>query len=91
MQEENVIHTGEEEHPFYGTVIYRGREEEYIKNILKKYRHEPATEELKKKIWEELQMAKYEGLVTIPFKVVLRRDSSGKFPDYVEIILDTKV
>lgn len=94
MQEENANHgpeTWEEEHPFYGHVIYRGREEDYIESILKKYKHEPATEELKKKIWDELQMEKYYGRVKIPFKVVLRRDSTGKFPDCVEVILDTKV
>lgn len=94
QEEENALHgPGEEdvEHPFYGHVIYRGRQEEYIENILKKYRNEPATEDLKKKIWDELQMEKYHGRVTIPFKVALRRDPTGKFPDYVEVILDTKV
>lgn len=94
MQEEDAFHspiTGEEEHPFYGHVIYRGRQEEYIEELLKKYKKEPATEELKKKIWDELQMEKYHGRITIPFKIALRRDSSGKFPDYVEVILDTKV
>ncbi len=80
-----------EEHPFYGIEIVRNQEQEYIKNLLKKYRHEPVTDELKSKIWEELQMEKYHQRVTIPFKVVLRRDAMRKFPDYIQVILDTKV
>ena len=84
-------HHTEEEHPFYGFDIIRNNEQAYINNLLKKYRNEPATEELKAKIWDELQMEKYKGNVTIPFKVVLRRDSLKKFPSCIEIILDTKV
>jgi len=80
-----------EEHPFYGHDILRDREEEYIENILKKYKKEPVTEELKKKIWDELQMEKHLGNISIPFKVVIRRDPSGQFPEFVEVILDTKV
>jgi len=79
------------EHPFYGYEIIRGREEEYIKELLKKYKKEAVTQELRKKIWDELQMEKYLGRVTIPFKVVLRRDEAKKFPDYIEVVLDTKV
>lgn len=81
----------EEEHPFYGIEIIRRKEQEYIQTLLKKYRSEPATEELKGKIWDELQMEKYNGSITIPFKVVLRKDSQKKYPDYIEVILDTKV
>lgn len=81
----------EHEHPFYGTEIVRGQEQEYIKKILKKYNKEPVTEELKAKIWDELQMEKYKGNIKIPFKVVLRRDASKKYPDCIEVILDTKV
>lgn len=81
----------EHEHPFYGYPIYRKKEQQYIEDLLKKYRDLPVNEELKKKIWDELQMEKYHGRVTIPFKVVMRRDTSGLFPDYVEVILDTKV
>ena len=80
-----------DEHPFYGQDILRGREEEYIENILKKYKKEPVTEELKKKIWDELQMEKHLGNINIPFKVVIRRDPSGQYPEFVEVILDTKV
>jgi len=79
------------QHPFYGHDIYRDREKKYIETILKKYRNEPATEELKKKIWNELQREKHCGNVTIPFKVVMRCDPSQKSGDYVEVILDTKV
>ncbi len=81
----------EHEHPFYGYEIIRRSEEEYIKELLKKYRKEKVSEELKQKIWDELQMEKYHGRLTIPFKIVARRDPSGKFPEYIEIILDTKV
>lgn len=81
----------EQEHPFYGQEILRKDQQAYINSLLKKYEQETANEELKRKIWEELQMEKYHGRVTIPFKVTLRRDSSGLFPNYVEVILDTKV
>ncbi len=81
----------EKEHPFYGVDIYRGKEQEYIRSLLKKYKHEPVTDELKAKIWDELQMEKHLGRVTIPFKVIMRRDASKKFPDYIEVLLDTKV
>ena len=81
----------EKEHPFYGYEIIRRTQQKYIQDLLKKYRNHPANEELKKKIWDELQTEKYRGNVTIPFKVTLRRDSYGKFPDYIEIMLDSKV
>lgn len=81
----------EEDHPFYGVPIYRHREQDLIREILKKYKHEPVTEELKGKIWDELQMEKYKGTITIPFKVVMRRDIHHRYPDYIEVILDTKV
>ena len=78
-------------HPFYGSDIIRRSEQEHIQELLKKYRKEPVTEELKQKIWDELQLEKHLGHVTIPFKVVMRRDTAGSFPDYIEVILDTKV
>lgn len=78
-------------HPFYGFDIIRRKEQEYIKNLLKKYKKDPVNDELKQKIWDELQMEKYLGNVTIPFKVVMRRDAAGLFPDFIEVILDTKV
>ncbi len=78
-------------HPFYGKEILADREQALINTMLKKYRHEPVNEELKKKIWDDLQQAKFLGTLTIPFKVVIRRDQTGKFPSYVEVILDTKV
>ena len=81
----------EHEHPFYDVDIFRGREQAYINKLLKKYKGDPVNEELKKKIWDELQMEKYYGRIKIPFKVVLRLDPTHKFPGYVEVILDTKV
>jgi hypothetical protein len=91
MTEHRSTHLNEEEHPFYGVEVIRRSQQEYINNLLKKYKGEPVNDELKAKIWDELQMEKYKGNVTIPFKVVMRRDSSKNFPDYIEIILDTKV
>lgn len=81
----------EHEHPFYGQEIIRHNEQAYINDLLKKYKNEPVNEELKKKIWDELQMEKYYGRITIPFKVTMRRDANGLFPDFIEVILDTKV
>lgn len=84
-------HTENEEHPFYGMNIIRRKEQEYIQKLLKKYCSESVTDELKAKIWEELQLEKYKGHITIPFKVVMRRDALKKYPDYIEVILDTKI
>lgn len=81
----------EEERPFYGKDVLVSCEQEYIKKLLKKYRFDPVTEDLKKKIWEELQMEKHLGNIVVPFKVVIRNDATGKFSPYVEVILDTKV
>ncbi len=79
------------EHPFYGVDIIRRREKEYIQQLLKKHLGEPVNEDLMRKIWDELQMEKYRGNITIPFKVVMTRDAQKKYPDYIEIILDSKV
>lgn len=80
-----------EEHPFFGKHIPRNREQAYIKNLLKKYQGEQVSDELKHKIWEELQLEKFKGNITIPFKITMRRDNQKKFPDFIEVILDTKV
>lgn len=77
--------------PFYGKDVYRNQEQIYINKLLSKYDNEPATEELKKKIWDELQMEKHHGRITIPFKVVIERDAYRKFPPAIVVILDTKV
>lgn len=79
------------QHPFYGREIIRRQEQEYIKRLLEKYQSEPVTDELKKKVWDLLQTEKHLGRITIPFKLAVRRDPYGKFPDMIEIILDTKV
>ncbi|HEY4831447.1 MAG TPA: hypothetical protein VIH61_02695 [Waddliaceae bacterium] len=80
-----------EERPFYGENIVSRKEQSYIQNLLKKYRSEPVTDELKKKIWNELQTEKHLGRIKIPFKIVIRKDPNRTFPDYIEVILDTKV
>jgi DNA-directed RNA polymerase subunit N (RpoN/RPB10) len=79
------------EHPFYGHEIYADKEQAYIEKLLLKYKNEVANEELKKKIFDELQMERYHGRLKIPFKISLRKDIYGKYPDYVEVILDTKL
>lgn len=79
------------DHPFYGTEIIRRKEQEYIQKLMEKHKNEPVSAELKAKIWDELQMEKYKGNITIPFKLVLKKDPSNKFPDSIEIILETKV
>jgi len=77
--------------PFYGKEIDPGSEQEFIEKILAKYRNQLASEELKKSIHSELTAAKEKGDISIPFKVVMRKDTSGKHHDYIEVILDTKV
>lgn len=89
--DENLPADALHEHPFYDVDIVRREQQEYIQDILKKYRKEPVTEELKKKIWEELQQEKHLGRIVIPFKMTSRRDPYGKFPEQIDVILDTKV
>jgi hypothetical protein len=91
VNDQEVPSSHKQEHPFYGVDIIRRREQDYIQELLKKYRHEPVTDELKSKIWEELQLEKYYGRLTIPFKLVMQQDALKKYPDTIEIILDTKV
>ncbi len=79
------------EHPFYGTHVLRNQQQVYIQNLLRKYQNEPVDDNLKKKVWDELQKEKYEGKITIPFKIAMRRDPQKRFPDCIEVILDTKV
>ena len=90
LQEENLM-SEHEKHPFYGYEIIRRNQAEYIQKLLIKYKHEKVDEELKKKIWDELQMEKYLGHITIPFKLAVQQDPSGKYPDFIEVILETKV
>ncbi|SCA62418.1 Uncharacterized protein SCG7086_AA_00280 [Chlamydiales bacterium SCGC AG-110-P3] len=77
--------------PFYGKVINRAGEQEYIHQLLEKYRGQPVSDDLKKQVWNELQNEKHLGNVTIPFKVTSRIDPSGQYPDCIEVILDSKV
>jgi len=81
----------EEEHPFYGYEILRERQHALIDTVLAKYKGRAPDDALKKEIYEELQSLKAAGQVTIPFKVVLRRDLKRPLKNYVEVILDTKV
>lgn len=81
----------EHEKPFYGKWVLREQEQEYIAHLLEKYQKEPVTEELKKKVYDELMQEKYLGHILIPFRVVMRRDVYKKYPDRIDVILDTKV
>lgn len=78
-------------HHFYGETVLPERQQELILNILKKYRGRTVDGALHQEIWDELQMEKHLGRLTIPFKVVKRIDPEGKYPDKIEVILDTKV
>ncbi len=77
--------------PYYGKEICRDEEHLYIEKVLKKHKGEVATEELRKKIYDDLMWEKHLGHVTIPFKIVLVKDESGHGVDYIDILLDTKV
>lgn len=80
-----------QENPFYGVAVICRSEKEKIRKILAPFKQEPVSEALKKRIWDALQAAKQRGEILSPFKVVSRRDSSRAFPEYIEVILDTKV
>lgn len=80
-----------EHKPFYGHDVLRDREQAYIRQLLEKYRQEPVTDELKKKVYEELAAEKFHGRITIPFRVVVRRDAYRRYPPVIDVILDTKV
>ena len=77
--------------PFYDEKISRIQQEEFIDEVLAKYAGEDATEELVKKVYDDLMMEKHKGKLTIPFKVLIRKDESQNYPPHVEVILDTRV
>lgn len=77
--------------PFYGKVIIPRQEQAYLQSLLSSFKGRKADESLQKEIFDALQKAKHEGFLTIPFKVVLRKDPYNKHPASVEVILDTKV
>jgi chorismate mutase len=85
MAEEN------HEHPFYDEEIIRRREQQYIQKLLKPFKDRHADDQLKKEVWDLLVREKHLGRIKMPFKVILKQDSTGKFPDRVEVLLDTKV
>lgn len=77
--------------PFYGKVIIPRQEQAYLQSLLRPFKGRKADESLQKEIFDALQKAKHEGILTIPFKVALRKDPFNKYPATVEVILDTKV
>lgn len=78
-------------HLFYGKEIVRDREAEIIEAVLKKFRNEPANEETKEKIYNALCEELVKENISIPFKVILKKDRSKNYRDRIEIILDTRV
>ncbi len=82
---------GEKKHLFYGKEILRDRQQDYINDLLEKFKGREVNDELTKEIWDLLQEEKNAGRVTIPFKIARRHDPSGHQQDYIEVILDTKV
>ena len=79
------------EHHFYDKPIIRSREQQKIKELLEEFKECAPDESLKEKIWEKLQKARHEGVLSIPFKVVLRQASTPSSKRSIEVILDTKV
>jgi hypothetical protein len=77
-------------HPFFGKEIYPDKEKKEIEKILFKYRSESVSEDLKKRIYDDLTIAKEKGIINIPFKVVLRKSKFSR-RSYIEILLETKV
>lgn len=76
---------------FYDEPIFRSRQQAFVNDLLKKYKNEPATEELRQKIYDDLSAEKAKGTLKMPFKVILKQDALHRFPDQIEILLDTKV
>lgn len=77
--------------PFYGKWIVPDDEEKHIKELIHPYQDQPVTDELRKQIYELLSDAKFRGEISIPFRIVLHQDAYKKYPDRLEVILDTKV
>lgn len=77
--------------PFYGKRVDRKAEQEYIQKLLRKYQNEPFSDELKKKVWDDLAQEKHLGNITIPFNLDVIKDPTGKFPNLIQVVLDSKV
>jgi hypothetical protein len=77
--------TSHHDQPFYGKCVDRKAEQEYIQKLLRKYQNEPFSDELKKKVWDDLALEKHLGNITIPF------NPTGKFPNLIQVVLDSKV
>ncbi len=81
----------EEHHYFYGKPILVHEEQERIQELMQHFKGKPATEELRCQIYDMLTEERAKGLFSVPFKVVLRNDTSGAYSPYIEVILDSKV
>ena len=79
------------EHPFYGQKIPRLQQQELVQHALDQFKGETVNEELQEKVYNHLSQLKFEGALTMPFKVVLQTDESGFREPYIEVLLETKV
>lgn len=77
--------------PFYGKKVNRKKEQALINEILAKYKDEEVTDELHKKIYDELHWEKHLGNITIPFKVRIVETPWDGNQRYIEVALESKV
>ena len=77
--------------PFYGKWIISDDEEQRIKKLVAPYQKKPPTEEVRKEIYDLLSDARFRGEISIPFRVILYKDIYKKYPDRIEVLLETKV
>lgn len=77
--------------PFYGQKIARLQQQELVQEVLNKFHKRPVDEELKKDVYNELSQLKFEGKLTMPFKVIIQKDETGFREDYLDVLLETKV
>lgn len=77
--------------PYYGKWIFADEEQKRIEKILAPFQDQPVSEELRKQVYETLSDAKFRGEISIPFRIVVHQDAYKKYPDRLEVILDTKV
>ena len=80
-----------EEEPFYGKVIVPEEEQMLVDAVIEKYRSDVVDGDVHKKVYHDLMMEKHKGNITIPFQVNLVKDPYSRYPDYIEVILETKV
>jgi len=92
-QDQNLRCPAQPKTKFFVIWIYMKWENEieFIENLLAKHKNKACTPKLKKELYEELSEAKESGLITLPFKIFLRKKNRKEGHDYFEIIVDTKI